>query len=82
LPTASASLPYAARGMVISRNKHRRNIMATNEESAVSGGLLVVLGIVVALGAAALFYRYGGDHSGPEINIHADIPSPTKVAGQ
>ena len=48
------------------------------EDSSISGGLLVVLGIIVALGAIVAYDHYGrngGGSSGPDINIHADLPA-------
>ena len=50
--------------------------MATNTDSAASGGLLVVLGIIVALGAV-YFFAHGGTSGpkGPDISIHADVPA-------
>ena len=49
------------------------------DDSAASGGLLVVLGIVVAVGLGIFFFR--GDHhistpSAPSVNV--EVPSPTK----
>lgn len=54
--------------------------MATSDSdnNAISGGLLVVLGIVVALGAIYFFANNTG-HIGsraPNITINADTPKP------
>lgn len=42
--------------------------MASDGNSATSGGLLVILGIVVALGAVYIYSQYG--HSGPSITVN------------
>jgi hypothetical protein len=50
--------------------------MATDSsDNAVSGGLLVVLGIIVALAAIFFLVNYSGFKGGTDINIKADIPS-------
>jgi hypothetical protein len=54
-------------------------IMATttnNNDSAFSGGLLVVLGILVAIGLAVFFYNHMGTRS-TDINIRANTPAAT-----
>jgi len=48
-----------------------------SDDSAASGGLLVVLGIVVALGAVYFFYtQYSGHPSGP--NVTVNVPETPK----
>jgi hypothetical protein len=45
--------------------------MADNSgNSALSGGLLVILGIVVALGAVFLYMHYHGGAGKPDISIN------------
>jgi hypothetical protein len=56
--------------------------MATSSDnSAANGGLLVILGIVVALGAVYFFTQYNGRPS-TDINISADIPNPVPSNNQ
>jgi hypothetical protein len=45
-----------------------------SSENAVSGGLLVVLGIIVALGAAYIFTQYNG-RSSSDVTIRAELPN-------
>jgi hypothetical protein len=44
------------------------------EDSSISGGLLVVLGIIVALGAIVAYDHYGRDNSS-NVTIKAELPS-------
>lgn len=44
------------------------------EDSSISGGLLVVLGIIVALGAIVAYDHYGRNNT-PDITIKAELPS-------
>ena len=46
-----------------------------SSENAVSGGLLVVLGIIVALGAAYLFTQYTGGGDSSDVTIRAELPN-------
>jgi hypothetical protein len=49
----------------------------TNTDSAASGGLLVVLGIVVALGIGVFLFSYvGTSHRGTDINVQMEAPRP------
>lgn len=49
--------------------------MADESSSSATGGLLVVLGIIIALVIGAFLYKQGmlGGNSGPEINVQ--LPS-------
>ena len=49
----------------------------TDNDSAVSGGLLVILGIIVALGIGYAFYHYRGVSSAPDMNINVSGPAAT-----
>lgn len=48
------------------------------DDSAATGGLLVIIGILVALGIGFVLYKQGflGGHSGPEIKV--ELPSATR----
>lgn len=48
-----------------------------DSENAASGGLLVILGIIVALGAVYFFTQYKGDNSS-DITIKAELPKGTQ----
>ena len=41
-----------------------------SDDSAASGGLLVVLGIVVALGGIYFYTQYAGHSSGPSVTVN------------
>lgn len=43
-----------------------------DDNNAVSGGLLVVLGVIVALGAVYFFNNYEGDKA--DVTIRAELP--------
>lgn len=45
-------------------------------DNAASGGLLVVLGILVALGGVYFFTQYYDGGNKTDINIRAELPSP------
>ena len=48
-------------------------------DNAASGGMLVILGIVVALIAVYFFSQHsGGFGNKADISIHADVPNPVK----
>jgi len=48
-------------------------------DNAASGGLLVILGIIVALVAVYAFAHFNGSGGKTaDISIHADIPTPGK----
>jgi hypothetical protein len=49
--------------------------MADSDNTA-SGGLLVVLGIIVALGAVYFFTQTSTGGSKSDITVRADIPNP------
>jgi hypothetical protein len=51
----------------------KENTMA-QDDSSVSGGLLVVLGIIVALGAIVAYTHYSGRGPSSDVTIHADLP--------
>ncbi len=47
------------------------------EDSSVSGGLLVILGIIVALGAIVAYDRFSDSGTGTtDVNIRAELPNP------
>jgi hypothetical protein len=53
--------------------------MASNtESSAISGGFLVILGILVAVGLGFLFFsgKLGGGSSGPDIEVNVPAANP------
>jgi hypothetical protein len=53
--------------------------MATTTESdtAFSGGILVILGIIVALGLAYFFFNYMGTNRSTDVNIRTEAPATT-----
>lgn len=53
--------------------------MATDTDSAASGGLLVILGIVVAGIAGYFFFLHNGGvgRNTTDINIRAEVPAPS-----
>ncbi len=51
--------------------------MANSENSALSGGMLVVLGIIVALGIGFFFWQYKGAEPAGSTNISVTTPEPS-----
>lgn len=54
--------------------------MASHEGSAISGGMLVVLGIIVAVGLGVFFYQYTGGTGDADTNVSVTTPSLNDAA--
>jgi len=51
--------------------------MATSStDNTLSGGLLVILGIIVAVIAGVFFFNYYGRSDSADITIRAELPAP------